>query len=305
MFSMTTESVSSLVQQARTALARGDARAARQCYLQALAVEPESVDIHYGLATACFLLDDLGGASHYFLEVIRQEPTRADAYTNLGAVFNRLGRLEDSVKCLRRGIALEPTRAEAHYNLGVAYRRLQKHEQAARAYLEAVRLSPGMADAHFNLGNIFFELGRFRRAILCYQNALKVNPHFDKAQESIRKAEELLALQPGNGQADHFKLDPKLHGLVLRDLHQSTIDSQSHGRELLHILEKELEAALAELTTAITKSDRSAEELMTRVRKFEAIIQNLRSLQRNLQQSMKRMRECGTRFGSLGEESNG
>ena len=106
-----------LRQQAQEALAHGQYQEARQVYQQALGYHSDSPDIHYGIATVCFLLADLHSAVYHFKEVIRLDPLRAGAYINLGAVHNRLGQYEDSLTTLKRGIQLDPKRAEGYYNL--------------------------------------------------------------------------------------------------------------------------------------------------------------------------------------------
>src|SRR5689334_12392018 len=114
---MTVESVDSLCQKARHAIAQGQIELSRQLYLQALGLRADVPDVHYGLATACFLLNDFESAAYHFKEVTRLDPLRPGAYINLGAVYNRLEEYTEAVQALRRGIQLDPHRAEGFYNL--------------------------------------------------------------------------------------------------------------------------------------------------------------------------------------------
>src|SRR5262245_8974573 len=100
---MGTEGVDSLCQKARQAAAQGKIAEARQFYAHALGQKAPSPDIHYGLATACFLLNDLTGAAHHFNEVIRLDPMRPGAYINLGAVQSPMGDHAEAIQTLRRG----------------------------------------------------------------------------------------------------------------------------------------------------------------------------------------------------------
>src|SRR5881392_837129 len=104
---MAKENVETLCQKAQMAVAQGEYEAARQQYLQALGLKSDSPDVHYGLATVCFLLNDLPSAAHHFKEVTRLDPLRAGAYINLGAAYNLLDQLEDAIQALRRGIQLD------------------------------------------------------------------------------------------------------------------------------------------------------------------------------------------------------
>ena len=94
---MAGESIDSLCQKAQQALAQGKNEPARQLYLQALAVRADVPDVHYGLATVYFLLNDLAKAAYHFKEVTRLDPLRAGAYINLGAVYNRLEMLDEAI----------------------------------------------------------------------------------------------------------------------------------------------------------------------------------------------------------------
>src|SRR6201997_5896384 len=127
---MLTESVESLCGKARQAIAQGEPEQARQLYLQALGLRADSPDVHYGLATVCFLLNDLASAAYHFKEVTRLDPLRAGAHINLGAVYNRLDQVDEAIQVLRRGIQLDTHRAEGYYNLGLAYRRKKQLDLA-------------------------------------------------------------------------------------------------------------------------------------------------------------------------------
>src|SRR5260370_40809004 len=101
---MVGESIESLCQKARQAVAQGQYEQARQLYLQALGLKSDAPDVHYGLATVCFLLHDLPSAAYHFKEVTRLDPLRAGAHINLGAVYNRLDSPDQAIPGVRRGI---------------------------------------------------------------------------------------------------------------------------------------------------------------------------------------------------------
>ena len=78
---MAKENVDSLCKKAQHAITEGDYDQARRLYLQALGLRSDAPDVHYGLATVCFLLNDLTSAAHHFKEVTRLDP-----------IFTRAGR---------------------------------------------------------------------------------------------------------------------------------------------------------------------------------------------------------------------
>lgn len=310
---MPADQFESLSERGRQALSEGNATLARQCYLQALAERPDSPDAHYGLATAFFLLQDLESAAFHFKEVTRVDPLRAGAYVNLGAVYNRLDKLDDAIKALRRGIQLDPRRAEAYYNLGLACRRQGQAELAVQAYREATHHNPRMADAHYNLANLLLELTRYTQAIVHYRHALDVQPGFEKARQGLEQAEAALAQSEAPAAkhgAAHFhgttakggpvdmlrNLDPQLDGQVLTALHKATITSENFGRDFLKILEAEVEPAIKELSAALLYPEKTNDGLSDKVEKFETAVNQLRSMERNLQLSMKKIREISDKL---------
>jgi tetratricopeptide (TPR) repeat protein len=315
---MASESIESLCHRARQAVAQGNYEQARQSYLQALGLKPDSPDVHYGLATVCFLLNDLAGAAYHFKEVTRLDPLRAGAYINLGAVYNRLDQIDEAIGVLRRGIQLDTHRAEGYYNLGLAYRRKKQLDLAIQAYHEATRLNPRMADAHLNLANAYLDKSQFPLAISHYQSALDLRPNWEKAEGGLAQAEaaQEAAKQPAGqgavaavaekekpemetvaaGLDPERMIDPNLHGTLLSGLHRATIESENTGRNFLRILETEVEPALKELSSCLLYASSSRTELDECVQKFENAMQSVRSAQRSLQSSMEEVRLLGERL---------
>jgi Flp pilus assembly protein TadD len=309
------ESIDSLCQKARQAVAQGNYEQARQIYLRALGLRTDAPDVHYGLATVCFLLNDLPSAAYHFKEVTRLDPLRAGAYINLGAVYNRLDQFDDAIPVLRRGIQLDNHRAEGYYNLGLVHRRKGQIDLAIEAYREATRVNPRMADAHYNLANLYLEKERYNLAIAHYRKTLELRPHWEKAEHGLAQAEAAQSAveRPGSDAGEAAKkaeastatlnaldpertVDPTVQGGLLSSLHKATIDSETQGRNFLKVLEVEIEPAIKELSTCLLYPDSSAGELSECLQKFEAAIASMRGAQRNLQSSLERVRNLGDKL---------
>jgi tetratricopeptide (TPR) repeat protein len=310
---MAKESVEGLCQKAQRAVAQGENESARQLYLQALGLKADAPDVHYGLATVCFLLSDLTSAAYHFKEVTRLDPLRAGAHINLGAVYNRMGLLDEAVPVLRRGIQLDHGRAEGYYNLGVVYRRKGQPDLAIQAYREAVRINPRMADAHFNLGNLYVEKEQFGIALSHYRQAVELRPNWDKAQSGLEQCEEMVQRTkapaapvvavaesaPGNTAAPQLQLDPErivdpeAQGAMLSAVHKATVESDNAGHDFLRIMERDIEPAIKELSTCLLYPDSSANELDQCLAKFEAAVANMRSIQMTLNASMQKVQKLG------------
>ncbi len=305
---MAKDSLELLRQQAQDALSRGQFQEARQIYQQALGYRSDSPDIHYGIATACFLLGDIHSAVYHFKEVIRLDPLRAGAYINLGAVYNRLGQLEDALATLRRGIQLDTNRAEGYYNLALVYKQLGQVEMAVNAYRESVRINPRMYDAHYNLGNIFLEKEQFALAIAHYKQALEIRPKWEKARSALETAQAakaahdgadvptapVEATRPAEVKFDPNRLiDPSIHGKLLRDLHGLVVDTDAQSQAMLDFLQKEVEEAIRELSISILTPHDPKHNLDEQIRHFDAMVAKLHELQAEMQKRMTRTRIVG------------
>jgi tetratricopeptide (TPR) repeat protein len=306
------DSVDSLCQRARQSIAQGQIDQARQFYLQALAVRADAPDVHYGLATACFLLNDLDSAAYHFKEVTRLDPLRPGAYINLGAVYNRLEEYEDAVQTLRRGIQLDPHRGEGYYNLGLVYRNMGQPNLAVQAYLEATRVDPRMVDAHYNLANLYLELGRYKLAIAHYKQVLQIRPNWDKATNGLAQAETAQrALEPQvapppvkeepkpvavavpDAEDANRRINPEAHGDLLTVLHHAAVDSEAHGRQFLQVLEHQIEPAIKDLSTRLLGVETSGPDLGQCIQMFEAAVENMRKAQFELEASIDRIKTLG------------
>jgi tetratricopeptide (TPR) repeat protein/exonuclease VII small subunit len=307
---MAKESVEGLCQKAQRAVAQGDNESARQIYLHALGLKSDAPDVHYGLATVCFLLNDLTSAAYHFKEVTRLDPLRAGAHINLGAVYNRLGMLDEAIPVLRRGIQLDHNRAEGYYNLGVVYRRKGQAEMAIQAYQEAVRINPRMADAHFNLGNLYAEKEQFALGLAHYKQAVELRPNWEKALNGVEQCEEMVqrtkasqntnysppaatAHMPGIALDPQRVVDPEVQAQLLTAVHKATIDSDKAGQEFSKMLETEVEPAIKELSSCLLYPDTSITELDHCIQKFEAAINTVRTSHQTLHTAMQRVQKLG------------
>jgi tetratricopeptide (TPR) repeat protein len=303
---MASDPLELLRKQAQEALSRGQYQEARQIYQQALGYNSDSPDIHYGIATACFLVGDAHSAIYHFKEVIRLDPVRAGAYINLGAVQNRLGEFDEALATLRRGIQLDPNRAEGYYNLALVYKQLGQLEMAVNAYREAIRLNGRMYDAHYNLGNLLMEKGQLGVAIAHYKQALEIRPNWEKGRVALEAAlaEQKAAKQEAPGRPPSSAssgsnldpgrvLDPNFHGNFLRDLHDIVVETDNETQVLLEFLQKEVEEAIRVLGICILTPKDPKYNLEDSIRQFDAVVDKLQALQDAMQKRMLKSKVLG------------
>lgn len=311
---MATHSLDTLKKQAQDALARGLYQDARQIYQQALGYNSDNPDIHYGIATACFLLGDLHSAVYHFKEVLRLDPLRAGAFVNLGAVQNRLNQHDDALIALRRGIQLDPNRAEGYYNLGLVHKQLGQLDMAVSAYREAIRLNTRMYDAHYNLGNIFLEKEQLTLAIAHYKHALEIRPNWEKGRAALESALAAQSAKQGSGATPAAQppsassdskidpervLDPTFHANLLRDLHELIVEADGQSQAMLEFLQKEVEEAIRELSICILTPKDQKYNLEDQIQRFDEVMTQLQEIQSTMQKRVMKAKLIGEQIAKI------
>jgi tetratricopeptide (TPR) repeat protein len=305
---MSQDPLDALCQKAKEALSSGHYQEARQIYQQALGYRSDSADIHYGIATACFLVGDVHSAVYHFKEVIRIDSTRPGAYINLGAAYDRLEQFDDALTALRRGIQLDPTRGEGYYNLGLVHKQLGQIDMAINAYREAVRLNPRLHDAHYNLANIFLDKGQINQAVVHYRSALEIRPKWEKGRQALEAALAAQAEHAAHQKALYEKaaaptpaipqsslnperlLDPDIHGKYLRELHRLVIDTDATSQELLDFIQKDIEGAIRDLSISMLTPNTPGHNLNDQIDRFDKVVEKLQTIQTELQKRILRVK---------------
>ncbi len=185
--------------QVATLLAQhGESAAAIPLMDQVHAAFPQSYDISYNLALACFqaaqydraadvlqtligmqgtaeafdLLGmveerraNVGSAEHAFLEATRRETANEDYRFNYGNSLVQHGKLEMGAETFRTAVSDLPQSWKLRIGLGSACYLAGDYQGAAEALLAAVELKPDSATAYFLLGEAYDSAERFQPAI--------------------------------------------------------------------------------------------------------------------------------------------
>ena len=251
-------SFADLCQAARDHLKAGHLPEAAAAFEEARLLNDLDANVHEGLATAHFLLNNFEPAGKHFERVTRLDPRRGSAWINLGAVYNRTGEYQKAADVLRRAVQIEKKSAVAFYNLGFAYKHLQQWSMAVPAYREAIRLDPRMADAYLNLGNVFTKLANFAQAVTHYRRALQLDPNLERAQRGLQKAEAALnakkqELSPFGRLAAAEEPAPSETAAPVAGARQLDLLEREADRRDLHGLVTQLENELADLLVVLTE----------------------------------------------------
>ena len=177
--------------------------AAVTAYRTAIQLNPQDATAYYNLGNALYAQNQLDAAVTAYRTAIQLNPQYAPAYYNLGTALKAQNQLDAAVTAYRTAIQLNPQDATAYNNLGNALAAQNQLDAAVTAYRTALRLPedktiiPTTAHtlAHNNLGFALQTQGKLAEAIQEFQAAIKLDPTYSTAQNNLKEAQRLLALQ--------------------------------------------------------------------------------------------------------------
>jgi Flp pilus assembly protein TadD len=160
------------LRQAEAAFNQNNFADAAQAYRQALKVNPDLAEAHYGLGLALARLDRYQEAVTSFQAALHHKPGWSRALKDLGVTYLKLKRWPEAEKAFKTALTHQPQDAEAYYGLGVAEGRQGKHKEAREAFEKALRLKPDYIQALNNLGMANIKLNRWADAKSSFEKAL-------------------------------------------------------------------------------------------------------------------------------------
>ncbi len=145
--------------------------AAKNSFLEAIAVDYTSGDAHYGLGLAEFARGDYQAALFEFSEVTRLYPERFDGHFNRGVTLAKLRRPQDAAAAFQEAIkqadpeANAEDRINAYLGLAGQLELTGDDAGAADAYASALELDPGNAELILRRGQALQRAGRGLEAL--------------------------------------------------------------------------------------------------------------------------------------------
>lgn len=121
--------------------------AAKESFLEAIALDYRTADAHFGLALAEFERGDYPAALFEFSEVTRLFPERFDAHFNRGVTLAKLRRYDEAAASFRAALehpedATPTQQIEAYQGLATQLKRTGDYAGAAESYAAALELRP-------------------------------------------------------------------------------------------------------------------------------------------------------------------
>lgn len=175
-------SVSNDEAEARSAMARGDARTAIEYLQSAIDENPTSAELHCLLGSAYVAVNEVDDAADSYTLALHFDPTALEAYLGKGALLVGSGRLEEACTLFSEGLAHLPNAAALHCNLGLQLFEVGRPEEGLAACDVAIEIAPDLAEAWHNRGYIQLHLGNPQSAIESLDRALALRPELSETK---------------------------------------------------------------------------------------------------------------------------
>jgi tetratricopeptide (TPR) repeat protein len=120
---------------------------------------------------------DFEKAKECYLQALELNPDYAEAYNNLGLLsLDHQRKYDDATAYFRQAILLKPDLANAHFNLGTALFEQNKLDEATVSFQRALSLNPDMPNAYFNLHGIVLDSQNMVPSIQYMRKAIELEP---------------------------------------------------------------------------------------------------------------------------------
>lgn len=206
----------------------GKLAAAQADFAQALALQPDYLDAHFGLGNLCVQQGDYAAAVACFDQALALNPAQADVHFNRGNALRELAQYEAALVSYQQALALRPDCARFYGNQGICLLALGQRDAAQASFERAIALGPEDAEAHYNLGLLHFKEKAYPAALACFDQALRLRPDYADAllnrsnvlaagedyAGALAVSDQLIQLHPGLASAYNNR------GLVLVALKQ-------------------------------------------------------------------------------------
>jgi tetratricopeptide (TPR) repeat protein len=157
---------------------KGDLAAAEQLYRKAVAIQPESAEVHARLGSLYAGQQRWPEAIGCYQQAIALDPHFAGAYLKLGEVWRQLGDVTQAAEQFHQAFQLNPDlfSAAEHWQLGNTLREQQDWGAAIASYRMAIALDPEQVEVWLSLAETLKLDGQVDAAIECYRQAIEYQP---------------------------------------------------------------------------------------------------------------------------------
>jgi tetratricopeptide (TPR) repeat protein/transglutaminase-like putative cysteine protease len=153
-----------------------DYKAAKEAYLKATRLDPNSKNAWNDLGRACQALREYSEAEKAYRKQIEVNPRDLYAYNNLGVTLRLMKRQDEAIASFRKQIEISPNDRYAHDNLGISLAALKRYPEALKEEEIAVSLTPEDVNKLMRLGRMQLRTGHPDQARKTFDEMLAL-PH--------------------------------------------------------------------------------------------------------------------------------
>jgi tetratricopeptide (TPR) repeat protein len=165
--------VGALVAEGRRLMEAGEPGEAIPKLMEALQIDPNSVDAREQLGVALYQKGRDEDAAREFRTIIGLKPDHAEAHANLGFILAEQGKADEAIDAFSAAIRYDSTLVEAHLGLAELYQNQNRLLDAVAEWKVASTLRPDLIEVHKFLGDAYVTLGRIEEAVLEYRVILE------------------------------------------------------------------------------------------------------------------------------------
>ncbi|MCA8923519.1 MAG: tetratricopeptide repeat protein [Planctomycetes bacterium] len=165
----------------RVYLNRGDYKAAKQRFHEAINKHPDSQTIAYGLIHATLSLGEHEAGSSILKRAQERFGENSDTLFLVAFHSELTGEYEEARKGYEKVLEQDPTHPQSIFRLARYHQTWGEEEKALELYETLRDLQPTYVNALLNLGNLYEDYQQWERAIECYTEVLKAIPNHPRA----------------------------------------------------------------------------------------------------------------------------
>ena len=158
-------------------LGYGDWEKAKQCYQQAIAIQPDCSQAYHNLAEIHFTQQQWQDAIDCYRREIEINPSEAAAnsYWKLIQALVKTRQWEKAIDCCQQATQHFPEDGYFYQQLGWLYQQQGEWEAAIESYQQAIDCDASLIGCYIELGEIWLQKQCWQEAVEVYQQALNID----------------------------------------------------------------------------------------------------------------------------------
>lgn len=146
---------------------------------QAINLDSNLVQAHYGMGNAMLLLGKLDEAERHLKQAVVVDANFVPAHFLLGVLLSQHQQYADALQCFDRTIELAPKFVNAYYGRGLVWQSLGEHGKAGRSFSDGLKIDPDHVLCLHGMGNALVEANQYEYALNAFRRADELQPGSD------------------------------------------------------------------------------------------------------------------------------